>query len=91
MGALMNVPLSMPMVAGWGLWLTVGLLLVVWARRAHEAQLQAAARRSASRSIATPPTSGVRVPRPARAPVDAFGELQTLLDPPQTTAGRPGD
>jgi hypothetical protein len=91
MGALMNVSLSMPVVAGWGLWLTTGLALVVWARRARAALLRAEAQHSAARSIPARPKSGVRLPKPPHAPADVFGELQALLDPPQSVSRRPGD
>jgi hypothetical protein len=82
MGAL-NV-LSTPLLAGWAAWLLVGLLLILWARRAREAQgeaLQPAY--AAPRPQPKPPVH----PKPAPATAshgDAFGELQALLDtPPQ--------
>ena len=92
MGAMMDLPLSMPVVAGWGAWLAAGLVLVVWARHSREARLRAFAQRSAARSIPARPKSGVRPPKPAAPAADAFGELQALLDPQeQSVAHRPGD
>ena len=92
MGALINLPLSVPVVAGWGVWLAAGLMLVVWARRAREeANLRPEGVRSAARPVAVRPKSGVRLPKPA--PVDAFGELQAMLEPEPdlSVARRPGD
>jgi hypothetical protein len=96
MGALINLPLSIPVVAGWGAWLAAGLVLVVWSRKLRESQLRMDAQRSAAKNLGSParPKSGVRTPKPATAapPVDAFGELQALLDPPPSSvARRPGD
>ncbi len=91
MGTLMDLPLSMPVVAAWGVWLAAGLVLIVWSRRAREAMMFAEAPRSAARHIPARPKSGVRSAKPAPAPADAFGELQTLLDPPHSAARRPVD
>lgn len=93
MGALINLPLSVPVVAGWGVWLAAGLILVVWARHAREANLRADAVRYVARPVAARPKSGVRLPKPAPAPVDAFGELQAMLEPEPdlSVARRPGD
>ena len=93
MGALINLPLSIPVVAGWGVWLSVGLMLLVWARRAHESDLRADAVRNVARPVAARPKSGVRLPKPASAPIDAFGELQAMLEPQPdlSVARRPGD
>jgi hypothetical protein len=89
MGALMNLPLSVPMIASWGVWLTAGLVLLMWARRSREAELHAI--RNAARAVPAKPKSGVR--KPASAPVDAFGELQAMLEPEPdlSVARRPGD
>ena len=91
MGALMNLPLSVPMIASWGVWLTAGLVLLVWARRAREAEHQAI--RNVARAVPAKPKSGVRTAKPAPAPVDAFGELQAMLEPEPdlSVARRPGD
>lgn len=91
MGALMNLSLSVPVIAGWGAWLTVGLLLLIWARRAHDAELTEDAIRS--RPIPVRPKSGVRTPKPSSAPADAFGELAAMLEPETdlSVARRPGD
>jgi hypothetical protein len=93
MGALMNLSLSVPVIAAWGAWLTVGLMLLVWARRAHESELRADAMRNVTRPVAAKPKSGVRTSRPASAPVDAFGELAAMLEPDTdlSVARRPGD
>ncbi|MDO8680518.1 MAG: hypothetical protein Q7R30_18535 [Acidobacteriota bacterium] len=90
---MINLPLSVPVVAGWGVWLSAGLMLLVWARRAREANLRADAVRHVARPVAARPKSGVRPPKPAPAPVDAFGELQALLEPEPdlSAARRPGD
>jgi hypothetical protein len=89
MGALMNLSLSMPVIVGWGAWLTAGLVLLIWTRHAREAELQAHALRSVARPLPTKPRSA----RPASAPVDAFGELQAMLEPEPdlSVARRPGD
>lgn len=91
MGALMNLSLSVPVIAGWGAWLTAGLVLLVWARRAQEAELRADVMRSVARPLPAKPKSGVRAAKPA--PVDAFGELQAMLEPEPdlSVARRPGD
>lgn len=91
MGALMNLPLSVSVIAGWGAWLTIGLVLLVWARRAREAELRADAMQSLARPVPAKPKSGVR--KPAQGHVDAFGELQALLEPEPdlSVARRPGD
>lgn len=92
MGALINLPLSVPVIAGWGVWLATGLMLVVWARHAREAMLRADAVRSVARPGTVRPKSGVRVAKPVAPRVDAFGELQALLEPePDSVARRPGD
>lgn len=93
MGALMNLSLSVPVIAGWGAWLSAGLVLLVWARRAHEADLQADAIRHLARPVPAKPKSGVRHSKPAPAPIDAFGELQAMLEPQPdlSVARRPGD
>ena len=93
MGALMNLSLSVPVIAGWGAWLTAGLVLLVWARRAHDADLRADAIRNVARPVPARPKSGVRVAKPASAPIDAFGELQAMLEPEPdlSVARRPGD
>ena len=93
MGALINLSLSVPVVAGWGVWLAAGLMMLVWARHAREANLRADAIRSVARPVAARPKSGVRPPKPAPVPIDAFGELQALLEPQHdlSMARRPGD
>ena len=92
MGALINLPLSVPVIAGWGVWLAAGLMLVVWARHAREAILRADAGRSVARPATVRPKPAVRVARSGAPHVDAFGELQALLEPePDSAARRPGD
>lgn len=93
MGTLMDLPLSVPVVAGWGLWLATGLVLLVWARRAREMDLRAEGIRSVARPVAPRPKSGERVARPASAAVDAFSELQAMLEPDSdlSVARRPSD
>jgi hypothetical protein len=85
------------LVATWGSWLSAGLLLVLWHTRAgkwEKAQqlIRIEAQRSRTRS-GVRPASGVR--RAPKAPtVDAFGELEALLEPASSTgslARRPGD
>lgn len=93
MGALMNLPLSVAVVAGWGVWLAAGLMLLVWARHAREANLRADAVRNVARPVTARPKSGVRPLKAVSAPVDAFGELQALLEPlpDLSVSRRPGD
>lgn len=85
-----------PLAAAWGGWLAVGLTLLLWHLRARDWE------REYARLIAQPRTrtkSGVRPPsgvrRAAKTPaVDAFGELEALLEPAPTTGAlsrRPGD
>jgi len=89
MGTLMDLPLSVPVVAGWGFWLATGLVLLVWARRAREADLRYEGIRSVARPVAPRPRSSERVARQASAPSDAFSELQAMLEPePDLSAGR---
>ena len=92
MGSLMNLPLSVPVVAGWGFWLATGLLLVVWARRTREADLRGHGFRTAARPATARPKSGVQVGRQS-SPGDAFSELQAMLEPEPdlSSARRPGD
>lgn len=94
---LRDVP--QPLVTMWGGWLATGLALALWHLRASEgereyARQRAAARRTCYRSGVRPP-SGVRIPARPKAPsVDAFGELEALLDPASSTgtiSRRPGD
>lgn len=84
------------LVATWGSWLSAGLLLVLWHMRARtweqkQQLIRIEAQRPRTRSGVRPP-SGVRKPK---APtVDAFGELEALLEPASSTgslARRPGD
>jgi hypothetical protein len=92
MGTLMNLPLSLPVVAGWGFWLATGLVLLVWARRAREADLQAHGIRTVSRPVAARPKSGVHAGRAASTST-AFDDLQAMLEPEPdlSVARRPGD
>lgn len=84
--------------AAWGGWMASGLLLLLWHLRAYAwerdyARLMAAeARQTRTKSGVRPPSGGRRAPKPA--PVDAFGELEALLEPVPTTGAisrRPGD
>lgn len=85
-----------PLAAAWGGWLAVGLMLLLWHMRAHEWEREyvrlLAQSRPRTKSGVRPP-SGVR--RAVKAPpVDAFGELEALLEPAPTTGAisrRPGD
>ena len=85
------------LAAAWGGWMSVGLMLLLWHLRARVwereyALVQAAARQSRAKPGGRPP-SGVR--RPVKAtPVDAFGELEALLEPSPSAGNvsrRPGD
>lgn len=91
MGALTDLPMSMPVVLGWAAWLAAGLALVVWARHARADGLSASVMRPGPRLPKTHPLSGVRPPKPPAAGSDAFDNLQALLDPPSSAARRPGD
>ena len=84
------------LAAAWGGWLIIGLLLVLWHLRARDAERAAVA----LRATAQPRTrSGVRPPAGERkaavkpVAVDAFEELEALLDQPSNTgvSRRPGD
>ena len=85
------------LAAAWGGWLAVGLTLMLWHMRARVwerqyARLRADARQPRTKSGVRPP-SGVRR-APKAPPVDAFGELEALLEPAPTTGAlsrRPGD
>lgn len=85
-----------PLAAAWGSWLAVGLTLLLWHLRARDWEREyarvMAQSRTRTKSGVRPP-SGVR--RAAKAPpVDAFGELEALLEPAPTTGAisrRPGD
>ena len=85
------------LAAAWGGWLAAGLMLLLWHLRAHGgerdyARLMAASRQPRTKSGGRPP-SGVRR-APKAPPVDAFGELEALLEPAPTTGAhsrRPGD
>jgi hypothetical protein len=85
------------LAAAWGGWLSVGLGLLLWHLRARgweqeHALVQAEARRSKARPGGWPPSE---IRRPAKtAPVDAFAELEALLDAPPSAGAvsrRPGD
>jgi len=83
----------------WAAWLTAGLLLSMWHRRAKRWLVV----HHATASYAAKPKSGVRppsgVPPARREPQtgsfttgDAFGELEALLEPtPSGLHRRPGD
>ena len=70
----------------WAAWMTVGLMLNYWHRRAKRNQLTTVYHDSPR------PKSGVKGPKPpsavrAQAPAaDAFGELEALLDTPTEPA-----
>ena len=85
------------LAAAWGGWLSVGLVLLLWHLRARAweqecALVQAEARRSTAKPGVWPPSE---IRRPAKtAPVDAFAELESLLDSPPSAGAvsrRPGD
>jgi hypothetical protein len=84
-----------PMIAGgWGVWLTVGLLLSIWGRREGK-RMVVHAPTTRQKSGVRPPAA-VPAPRPAKAAVlpsasDAFGELEALLEPHMGTHRTPGD
>lgn len=83
-----------PLATAWGGWLAAGLTLLLWHLRARDWEREYARLMAQARTRPTPrPPSGVR--RAAKAPaVDAFGELEALLETAQTTGAisrRPGD
>lgn len=100
MSKLLDMMRDVPpdLAASWGGWLAFGLLLLLWHLRARvgeqEDALQRALARQRPRSGVRPP-SGVRTARSAKpAPVDAFGELEALLEPGPGSGNisrRPGD
>ena len=85
------------LAATWGGWLALGLMLLLWHQRAHGWEREYARRMASSRQPRT--KSGVRPPSgvrraPKAPPVDAFGELEALLESAPTTGAlsrRPGD
>jgi hypothetical protein len=84
------------LAAAWGGWLVMGLLLALWHLRARDGERAAALARASAQARAKStvrPLSGVRKVAPKPAPVDAFEELEALLDQPSTTgvSRRPGD
>ena len=77
--------------AAWGGWLAVGLMLLLWQLRAHGWEREYARQVSESRQPRR--KSGVRR-TPKTPPVDAFGELEALLESAPSTGAisrRPGD
>ena len=83
--------------AAWGGWLAVGLILLLWQLRAQGWEREYARVMTESRQPRTKsgvrPRSGVRRAQKT-PPVDAFGELEALLEPAPTTGAlsrRPGD
>lgn len=100
MSELLDMMRDIPpqLVAAWGGWLALGLMLLLWHMRARlweqDYALQRAIARRRAKSGVRPP-SGVRTARPSKpAPTDAFGELEALLDPGPgsgTVSRRPGD
>jgi hypothetical protein len=95
---LRDVPPSL--LVGWGGWLAAGAALVTWQVKARaseqeQAYLAVEARRARAKSGVRPPAGVRTAARPARTtPVDAFGELEAMLEPEPTTGSlsrRPGD
>jgi len=89
MGALIDLPLSIPVLTGWVAWLTAGLALVVWAR--HTRNAWAEAPMPAPRLAPVRPKSAVRPPKVAPPAQDAFGELEAMLDPAPSESRTPDD
>jgi len=91
---LRDVPPTL--AAAWGGWMVAGLVLLLWHLRAREGEREAALLRASAQARSR---SGVRSPAGQRKTtakpeaLDAFGELEALLDPPSTTSHsrRPGD
>lgn len=85
-----------PMMAfGWAAWLSVGLVLTIWHRRARAAPVFHA---ETSWRSAPRPRSGVRPPSGVKRPLpvpavngDPFGELETRLEQPAGTHRTPGE
>jgi hypothetical protein len=99
MQLLVDVPPGL--AAAWAVWLSAGMLLSMWFRRAKAtlALQQAAASRVVARAKSGPrPAMGARPAAPPRpkpaAPAamgDPFGDLETLLDPPAGAHRTPGE
>ncbi len=93
-GMLRDVPPWLALT--WVGWLATGAALAVWQVKARAAEqeralLETEARRARSKSGVRPPAAA-RPPKPV--PVDAFGELEALLEPAAdsgTLSRRPGD
>ncbi len=91
---LRDVPPAL--ATAWGSWLAVGLTLLLWHMRAsgwerEYARLMVEARPRPKSGVR--PSSGVRR-APKTQPVDAFGELEAMLEPEPITGAlsrRPGD
>jgi hypothetical protein len=81
-----------PLAAAWAGWLVVGLTLLLWHLRARESEREAALAEASAKARVRPP-SGVRSRSPKTAPVDAFAELEALLESAPTAgiSRRPGD
>lgn len=95
---LRDVPPTL--VLAWGGWLVIGVALAVWQVKARtaeqeQARLQAAARKGRTKSgVRSLAGAKAAVRPPKAAPVDAFGELQALLEPSAdggNLSRRPGD
>ena len=95
---LADVPPRLAML--WAGWMTVGLLLNLWHRRAKKWLVVHETSRGSRQKSGVRPPSGVKKPssgvRTASPSVDAFGELEALLEQPTepTPSGfhrRPGD
>jgi hypothetical protein len=93
---LADVPPRLAML--WAGWMTVGLMLNLWHRRAKKWLVVHDTSHGPRPKSGVRPPSGVKKTAPARTPssVDAFGELEALLDQPTepTPSGfhrRPGD
>ena len=81
------------LAAAWGGWTAVGLMLLLWHMRARVWEREYARQRFVARHPRPMPSSGVRRPTRTEA-VDAFGELEALLDTAPNTgtiSRRPGD
>ena len=73
------------LAAAWGGWLVMGLLLVLWHLRARDRERAGALARAmanARTKSSVRPLSGVRTAAPKPVVLDAFEELEALLDPP---------
>ena len=82
------------LASGWAAWLFVGLLLSVWQRRDSRRVVVLDAGTRQKSGVRTPAGAGVQARPMKSVPLssgDAFGELESLLEPPTGSHRMPGE